>query len=67
MDKKNTLLGILCILAGLGFMFKQNADLREQQLEEERIAEQQQQAWKVCQNSFRKELKGLKNSQSTRV
>jgi len=43
MDKKNTILGILCILAGIGFMVKQNADMRRQQLEQlkaERAAEQ---------------------------
>ena len=34
MDKKNTLLGILCLLAGIGFMVKQNIDMREQQLEQ---------------------------------
>ncbi|MGK0455882.1 MAG: YidC/Oxa1 family membrane protein insertase [Zhongshania aliphaticivorans] len=47
MDKKNTLLGIICILAGIGFMVKQTADMREQQseqLEEERAAEQIRQA-----------------------
>ncbi len=43
MDKKNTLIGILCILAGIGFMVKQTADLRRQQLDnlnEERLAEE---------------------------
>ena len=46
MDKKNTLLGILCILAGIGFMMKQNADVRKQQLEDrerERLVEKTQQ------------------------
>lgn len=47
MDKKNTLLGILCILAGIGFMVKQNFEMRRQQLEQmekERSAEQVQQS-----------------------
>lgn len=39
MDKKNTLLGILCILAGIGLMVKQTADLKEQQVEQGRSAE----------------------------
>lgn len=47
MDKKNTILGILCILAGLGFMVKQTADMRKQQLEQlekERAAEEARQS-----------------------
>ena len=41
--KRNTLLGILCILAGIGVLLKQTADMRKQQLEqmqEEQIIEQ---------------------------
>ena len=54
MDKKNTLLGILCILAGIGFMVKQNIDMREQQLEQlekERAAEQAQQTSQGNENA----------------
>ena len=40
MDKKNTILGILCLLAGVGLMVKQTADMRSQQLEQEGTAEQ---------------------------
>jgi YidC/Oxa1 family membrane protein insertase len=44
MDKKNTLLGIICIGAGIGFMFWQSKQLEEQraqQLIEEQIAAEQ--------------------------
>ena len=47
MDKKNTLIGILCILAGIGFLVRQTVDSRNQQLEqleEERAAEAIEQA-----------------------
>ena len=47
MDKKNTLLGILCILAGIGFLVKQSVDVRNQQLEQaeqESAAENTEQA-----------------------
>jgi YidC/Oxa1 family membrane protein insertase len=44
MDKKNTILGIICIAAGIGYMYKQTNDLREhqqqQQLEEAAALEQ---------------------------
>ncbi len=44
MDKKNTILGIICIAAGIGYMFKQASDLneqqRQQQLEEANAVEQ---------------------------
>ena len=45
MDKKNTVLGILFLLAGIGLMVKQTADMRRQQLEQlekEETAEQAQ-------------------------
>lgn len=45
MDKKNTLIGILCILAGIGILVKQAAEMRKQQLEqleEARTAEEMQ-------------------------
>jgi YidC/Oxa1 family membrane protein insertase len=31
MDKKNTILGLICIIAGIGFMLKQTSDIKEQQ------------------------------------
>lgn len=34
MDKKNTVLGILCIAAGIGYMYWQANELREQQLQQ---------------------------------
>lgn len=34
MDKKNTFLGILCILAGIGVMYKQASDFQKQQPEQ---------------------------------
>ncbi|CAA6691542.1 MULTISPECIES: membrane protein insertase YidC [unclassified Lentimonas] len=44
MDKKNTILGIICIVAGIGYMYKQTSDLNEQQrqqaLEEASVVEQ---------------------------
>ena len=35
MDKKNTILGIICIAAGIGFMYKQTNDLKNQQLQQQ--------------------------------
>jgi YidC/Oxa1 family membrane protein insertase len=35
MDKKNTILGIICIAAGIGYMYKQTSDLNEQQRQQE--------------------------------
>jgi YidC/Oxa1 family membrane protein insertase len=35
MDKKNTILGIICIAAGLGYMYWQTNELREQQLQQQ--------------------------------
>ena len=44
MDKKNTILGIICIAAGIGYMYKQTSDLNEQRrqqlLEEASVVEQ---------------------------
>ncbi len=37
MDKKNTILGILCIVAGLAYMYKQANDLQQQQQQREQI------------------------------
>lgn len=39
MDKKNTILGILCIVAGLAYMYKQANDLQQQQREQIRALE----------------------------
>ena len=35
MDKKNTILGIICIAAGIGFMYKQTNDLKDQQVQQQ--------------------------------
>jgi len=35
MDKKNTILGIICIAAGIGFMYKQTNDLKNQQVQQQ--------------------------------
>lgn len=35
MDKKNTILGIICIAAGIGYMYKQTNDLKEQQFQQQ--------------------------------
>ena len=51
MDKKNTLLGILCILAGISYMVKQNADMREQQLEQLEEAREKEQSQEEVQPS----------------
>jgi YidC/Oxa1 family membrane protein insertase len=40
MDKKNTVLGILCIAAGIGYMYWQANELREQQLQQQLEAPQ---------------------------
>ena len=44
MDKKNTILGIICIVAGIGYMYKQADDAlayqNQQQLEEASLLEQ---------------------------
>ncbi|KRP37834.1 MAG: hypothetical protein ABS34_01015 [Opitutaceae bacterium BACL24 MAG-120322-bin51] len=38
MDKKNTILGIICIAAGIGFMYKQTNDLKNQQVQQQQQA-----------------------------
>ena len=38
MDKKNTILGIICIAAGIGFMYKQTNDLKDQQVQQQQQA-----------------------------
>ena len=35
MDKKNTILGIICIAAGIGFMYQQTNDLKDQQVQQQ--------------------------------
>jgi YidC/Oxa1 family membrane protein insertase len=47
MDKKNTILGIICIAAGIGFMYKQTNDLKDQQ-----VQQQQQEALALEQARF---------------
>ncbi len=59
MDKKNTIIGIICIVAGIGFMFWQNQQLQEQRREQ---LQQQQAAAEVPESTGSSETAGAADS-----